>query len=106
MTRALTTRRQDQTFAELKELAGERWADVVDQAPTIYAVSDKISRSRRYRIARTRNVLINAHRAIVALSPLPEDLRQINLAIFQELENIENLIALLEAAHEASDGPA
>jgi hypothetical protein len=44
MTRAPrnTLRRQDQTFAdwfaELRELAGERWADVVDQAPTIYAV--------------------------------------------------------------------
>jgi hypothetical protein len=45
MTRALqkhVARRQDQTFAdwfaELKELAGERWADVADQAPTIYAV--------------------------------------------------------------------
>ena len=35
-------RRQDQTFAdwlaELRELAGERWADVADQVPTIYAV--------------------------------------------------------------------
>jgi len=35
-------RRQDQTFAdwfaELRELAGERWADVADQAPTVYAV--------------------------------------------------------------------
>jgi len=35
-------RRQDQTFAdwfaELRELAGERWADVADQGPTIYAV--------------------------------------------------------------------
>jgi hypothetical protein len=45
MTRALTkhvARRKDQTFAdwfaELRELAGERWADVADQAPTIYAV--------------------------------------------------------------------
>jgi hypothetical protein len=45
MTRALqkhVARRQDQTFAdwfaELKELAGERWADVADQAPTVYAV--------------------------------------------------------------------
>jgi hypothetical protein len=45
MTRALqkhVARRQDQTFAdwfaELKDLAGERWADVADQAPTIYAV--------------------------------------------------------------------
>src|SRR5580704_8443783 len=45
MTRALqkhVARRQDQTFAdcfaELRELAGERWADVADQAPTIYAV--------------------------------------------------------------------
>jgi hypothetical protein len=25
-------------FAELRELAGERWADVADQAPTVYAV--------------------------------------------------------------------
>jgi hypothetical protein len=25
-------------FAELRELAGERWADVADQAPTAYAV--------------------------------------------------------------------
>ena len=25
-------------FAELKDLAGERWADVADQAPTVYAV--------------------------------------------------------------------
>ena len=40
MTRALqkhVARRQDQTFAdwfaELRELAGERWADVADQAP-------------------------------------------------------------------------
>ena len=35
-------RRQDQTFAdwvaELRELAGESWAAVADQAPTIYAV--------------------------------------------------------------------
>ena len=45
MTRALqkhVARRQDQTFAdwfaELRELAGERWADVADQAPTVYAV--------------------------------------------------------------------
>jgi hypothetical protein len=45
MTRALqkqVARRQDQTFsdwfAELRELDGERWADVADQAPTIYAV--------------------------------------------------------------------
>jgi hypothetical protein len=45
MTRALqkhVARRQDQTFAdwfaELRELAGERWAEVADQAPTIYAV--------------------------------------------------------------------
>ena len=45
MTRALqkhVARRQDQTFAdwfaELREQAGERWADVADQAPTIYAV--------------------------------------------------------------------
>ena len=45
MTRALQkhiARRQDQTFAdwfaELRELAGERWADVADQAPTVYAV--------------------------------------------------------------------
>jgi hypothetical protein len=45
VTRALqkhVARRQDQTFAdwfaELKELAGEQWADVADQAPTIYAV--------------------------------------------------------------------
>jgi hypothetical protein len=45
MTRALQkhiARRRDQTFAdwfaELRELAGERWADVADQAPTIYAV--------------------------------------------------------------------
>jgi len=43
MTRALQkhgARRQDQTFAdwfaELRELAGERWADVAE--PTIYAV--------------------------------------------------------------------
>ena len=45
LTRALqrhVARRQDQTFAdwfaELRELAGERWADVADQAPTVYAV--------------------------------------------------------------------
>ena len=45
MTRALQkhiARRQDQTFAdwfaELKELAGERWRASADQAPTIYAV--------------------------------------------------------------------
>jgi hypothetical protein len=45
MIRALQkhiARRQDQTFAdwfaELRELAGERWADVADQAPTVYAV--------------------------------------------------------------------
>jgi len=45
MTRALqkhVARRQDETFAnwfaELRELAGEHWADVADQAPTIYAV--------------------------------------------------------------------
>jgi hypothetical protein len=45
VTRALqkhVARRQDQTFAdwfaELRELAGERWADVADQAPTVYAV--------------------------------------------------------------------
>src|ERR1700730_5294822 len=42
MTRALqkhVARRQGQTFAdwfaELRELAGERWADVADQAPTV-----------------------------------------------------------------------
>ncbi|MGQ0445899.1 MAG: hypothetical protein ACT4O2_12435 [Beijerinckiaceae bacterium] len=45
MPRALqkhVARRQDETFAnwfaELRELAGERWADVADQAPTICAV--------------------------------------------------------------------
>jgi hypothetical protein len=45
MARTLTkpvARRQEQTFAdwfaELKELAGERWPDVADQAPTVYAV--------------------------------------------------------------------
>jgi cytochrome c biogenesis factor len=45
MTRQLAkhiARRQDQTFAdwfaELRELAGESWAAVADQAPTIYAV--------------------------------------------------------------------
>ncbi|MGI8570385.1 MAG: hypothetical protein ACR2KT_15710 [Methylocella sp.] len=35
-------RRQDQTFAdwcaEVRELSGERWADVSDQAQTLYAV--------------------------------------------------------------------
>jgi hypothetical protein len=35
-------RRQDVTFsdwfAELRELAGDRWPDVADQAPTVYAV--------------------------------------------------------------------
>jgi len=35
-------RRQDQSFqdwfAELRELAGDRWPDVADQAPTVYAV--------------------------------------------------------------------
>ncbi len=45
MPRALqkhVARRQDQTFAdwfaELRELAGDRWADVADQAPTAFAV--------------------------------------------------------------------
>jgi hypothetical protein len=45
MARTLTkhvARRQEQTFtdwfAELRELAGDRWPDVVDQAPTVYAV--------------------------------------------------------------------
>ena len=45
MTRALqkhVARRQDQTFAdwfaELRRLAEESWADVADQAPTVYAV--------------------------------------------------------------------
>jgi hypothetical protein len=45
MTRSLqkhVARQQDQTFAdwfaELRDLAGERWADVADQAPTVYAV--------------------------------------------------------------------
>jgi len=41
MTRQVA-RRQDQTFAdwfaELRELVGERWADVADQVSTIYAV--------------------------------------------------------------------
>ncbi len=44
MARALqknAARRQEQTFAdwfaELRELAGHRWVDVADQAPTIYA---------------------------------------------------------------------
>jgi hypothetical protein len=35
-------RRQDVTFSdwftELRELAGDRWPDVADQAPTVYAV--------------------------------------------------------------------
>jgi hypothetical protein len=35
-------RRQEQTFADwfakLRELAGDRWPDVADQAPTVYAV--------------------------------------------------------------------
>ena len=35
-------RRQEQTFtdwfAELRELAGDRWPDVADQAPTVYAI--------------------------------------------------------------------
>jgi hypothetical protein len=54
MTRALqkhVARRQDQTFAdwfaELRELAGERWADVADQAPTIYAVGAAVRRRHR-----------------------------------------------------------
>jgi hypothetical protein len=45
MARALSkavARRQDITFAdwfaELRELAGDRWANVADQAPTVYAV--------------------------------------------------------------------
>jgi hypothetical protein len=45
MARTLTkavARRQDQTFAdwfaELRELAGDRWAEVADQAPTVYVV--------------------------------------------------------------------
>jgi hypothetical protein len=45
MARTLTkhvARRQEQTFAdllaELRELAGESWPDVADQAPTVYAV--------------------------------------------------------------------
>lgn len=45
MTRTLqkhVARRQDLTFAdwfaELRELAAERWPDVADQGPTIYAV--------------------------------------------------------------------
>jgi hypothetical protein len=45
MARTLTkhvARRQEQTFtdwfAELRELAGDRWHDVADQAPTVYAV--------------------------------------------------------------------
>jgi hypothetical protein len=41
-SKKLVARRQDQTFAdwfaELRELAGERWPDVADQAPTVYAV--------------------------------------------------------------------
>jgi hypothetical protein len=35
-------RQQEQTFtdwfAELRELAGDRWPDFADQAPTVYAV--------------------------------------------------------------------
>jgi hypothetical protein len=45
MARALqkhVARRQDQPFAdwcaEVRELAAERWAEVSDQAPTLYAV--------------------------------------------------------------------
>ncbi len=45
MARAISkavARRQDVTFsdwfAELRELAGDRWPDVADQAPTVYAV--------------------------------------------------------------------
>ncbi len=45
MARALqkhVARRQDQTFAdwcaEVRDLAGERWPEVSDQAPTLYAV--------------------------------------------------------------------
>jgi hypothetical protein len=45
MARALQKhiiRAQPQTFsdwfAELRELAGDRWPDVADQAPTVYAV--------------------------------------------------------------------
>jgi hypothetical protein len=39
--RANGARRQEQTFsdwcAEVRELAGERWPDFSDQAPTLYA---------------------------------------------------------------------
>jgi hypothetical protein len=45
MARTLTThvaRRREQAFAdwfaELRELAGDRWPDVADQTPTVYAV--------------------------------------------------------------------
>ncbi|MGI8567881.1 MAG: hypothetical protein ACR2KT_01730 [Methylocella sp.] len=45
MARALqkhVARRQDQTFsdwcAEVRDLAAERWPEVSDQAPTLYAV--------------------------------------------------------------------
>ena len=56
------------------------------------------SRSRQYRISRTRNALIVAHTAIGEPGLLPEDLWEINRAIFQEWENIKRLIDLLEAA--------
>jgi hypothetical protein len=54
MTRALqkhVARPQDLTFAdwfaELRELAGERWADVADQAPTFTRFGAAVRRRRR-----------------------------------------------------------
>jgi hypothetical protein len=59
--------------------------------------NDKISRSRRYRISRMRNVLVNAHNALGRLGRLPEDLIDIDRGIFQTYENLGTLVARLEA---------
>jgi hypothetical protein len=58
--------------------------------------TDKNSRSRRYRISRARNALINARDSIRVLGRLPEDLTHISRSIFLAYEIMGKLIALLE----------
>jgi hypothetical protein len=68
--------------------------------------TDKNSRSRRYRISRARNALINARDSIGVLGSLPEDLMHIGRSIFLEYEIIGKLIALLEAARQPANKKA
>jgi len=81
--------------------------EVIQFQPTdgVRMTNDKVSRSRRYKISRTRNVLINARDAMGELGGLPEDLMHIDLAVLREYTNIIELIAFLEAAQHPKGRP-